>query len=74
LTPYWEFDFSDLKTDLNTQSKEMMAILLFGGVRLKQTTGRANASMVGTLKAPLVVQTPIGGKGKGGKGAAPKKK
>ena len=75
LTPYWEFDFSDLKTDLNVQSKELLAILAFCGIKIKQTSGRAITSLVGSLKAPLVVQTNFGTGGKGrAKGAAPKKK
>ena len=77
LSPYWEFDFTDLKTDLNVQSKDLLNILSFCGIRIKSATGRTATSLVGTLKAPLVIQTAFGngkGKGKGkGKGAAPKK-
>jgi hypothetical protein len=75
LTPYWEFDFSDVKTDLNIQSKDLLAILAFCGIKIKQTSGRSTTSLVGSLKAPLVVQTSFSAGGKGrGKGAAPKKK
>lgn len=70
LTPYWEFDFSDLKTDLNAQSKDLLSILSFCGIKTKQSVGRASTGLVGSLKAPLVVQTSFA---RGGKGA-PKRK
>lgn len=63
LTPFWEFDFSDLKTDLNVQSKDLLAILSFCGISVKSRTGLA-----GKLTAPLTVHTNAGGKG------APKRK
>lgn len=55
LTPFWEFDFSDLKTDLNVQSKELVSILSFSCIALKGKSG-----LVGHLQAPLKVQ-PVGG-------------
>ena len=58
LTPFWEFDFSDLKTDLNVQSKDLLAILSFCGISVKSRTGLA-----GKLTAPLTVHTNAGGKG-----------
>ena len=70
LTPSWEFDFSDLKVDLNCQAKEILSILGFCGITVKSTANRAG--LIGTLKAPLTVQTSFGGsakKGKGGKGS-----
>jgi hypothetical protein len=70
MTPSWEFDFSDLKTDLNCQAKEILSILGFCGIMVKSTANRAG--IIGTLKAPLVVQTSFGSaarKGKGGKGS-----
>ena len=60
LTPYWEFDFSDLKIDLNVQSKDLLAILGFSGISTKQSAGKSG--LVGTLKAPLVVPTSFGPK------------
>lgn len=50
LTPFWEFDFGDLKTDLNIQMKELAAVMSFCGIAFK--TG----ALLGRLKAPLVVQ------------------
>jgi hypothetical protein len=70
LTPFWEFDFSDLKTDLNVQAKELIAMLVFCGISVKQSAGKSG--MLGTLKAPLVIQT--GGNQRKGKGAGPKRK
>ena len=69
LTPFWEFDFADIKTDLNVQSKDLLAILGFCGIQVRQTPGKDG--MLGILKAPLVVQ-PAGivRKGKG----APKRR
>jgi hypothetical protein len=58
LTPFWEFDFSNLKTDLNVQSKDLLAILSFCGISVKSRTGLA-----GKLTAPLTVHTNGGGKG-----------
>jgi hypothetical protein len=55
LTPFWEFDFGDLKTDLNIQAKELIATMTFAGINFK--TG----GYLGRLKAPLVVQTPYQG-------------
>ena len=69
MTPHWEFDFSDLKIDLNCQAKEILSILGFCGITVKSTANRAG--IIGTLKAPLVVQTSFGSakRGKGGKGS-----
>ncbi len=66
LTPYWEFDFTDLKIDLNLQAKELQAIIAFCGITIRGS----KTGLVGTLKAPLVIQ-PAGGYRKG---AGPKRK
>ena len=67
LTPFWEFDFADLKTDLNLQAKELLSMLSFCGIVVRKAAG---SGILGTLKAPLVVPTSVG-KGKG-KGKGPK--
>jgi hypothetical protein len=54
LTPFWEFDFADIKIDLNVQSKDLLSILSFCGIHVRQTPGKDG--MLGILKAPLVVQ------------------
>ena len=66
LTPYWEFDFSDIKADLNCQAKEILAILSFSGIVVKSTANRSG--LIGSLKAPLVVQTIQAPKRKSGGG------
>ena len=68
LTPFWEFDFADLKIDLNLQSKDLLSILSFAGVNVRNKSG-----LVGKLTAPLTVQPAGGGYGKRGKGT-PKRK
>ena len=70
LTPFWEFEFSDLKTDLNVQSKDLTSMLIFCGIAVKQSAGKSG--MLGTLKAPLVIQAP--NNQRRGKGSAPKRK
>lgn len=55
LTPFWEFDFGDLKSDLNLQLKEILAIMTFAGISFKSGT------LIGRLKAPLVIQEPYQG-------------
>ena len=64
LTPNWEFDFADLKADLNLQSNELLSILAFGGVTIKGS----KTGMVGVLKAPLQVHSGAFGSQRKGKG------
>lgn len=72
LTPNWEFDFADLKSDLNLQSTELLSILSFCGITIKGS----KTGTVGALKAPLQVHLGAFGnqrKGRGkGKGASRK--
>ena len=58
-TPAYEFDFADLKADLNIQAKEMNGMMGYCGMTTK------GPSLLGKLKAPLVVPTSFGPKGKG---------
>jgi hypothetical protein len=70
LTPFWEFDYSDLKTDLNCQAKEILSILAFCGITVKATANRAG--LIGSLKAPLTVQTSFSSGARKGKGSGSK--
>ncbi len=50
LTPFWEFDFGDLKADLSIQLKDIASTMAFCGITFK------SGALLGRLKAPLVIQ------------------